>query len=296
MRRTLMHPVECGGIVKKLDPVDYLVIGHVTKDVLDGGFTVGGTATYSSLTARNFGCRVGVVTSADPGLDLDSVLRGVTVVRQTSAATTTFQNIYVDGMRHQFIRAVADDIRAETVPAVWRYTPIVHVGPVSQECCAAELVRMFTGALLGITPQGWMRQWDVEGRVFPRLLTEPERVLPVARVVILSEEDVGGDLALVESYAQLVDILVLTAGWRGATVYHRGQVRHFPARDVREVDPTGAGDIFATAYLICLKETGDPWTAAQFANCVASGSVERAGLDSIPTPEEIAACRLQINL
>ncbi|MBC7251185.1 MAG: ribokinase [Anaerolineae bacterium] len=280
--------------MKAIEPVDYLVIGHVTKDVLNGGFTVGGTATYSALTARNFGYRVGVVTSADPDLDLEDVLQGVSVVRQPAVATTTFQNIYVDGARQQFIRAVADDIRAESVPPAWRNTPIVHVGPVSQEGCTVELVSVFTDSLIGMTPQGWMRQWDDQGRVFPRLLTDPESILPLARAVILSEEDVGGDLALVESYARLVDILVLTAGWKGATVYHQGQVRHFPAREVQEVDPTGAGDIFATAYLICLRETGDPWAAARFANCVASGSVERAGLAGIPSPQEIAACRAQV--
>jgi sugar/nucleoside kinase (ribokinase family) len=280
--------------MKSVEPVDYLLIGHVTKDVLDDGFTVGGTATYSALTARSFGCRVGVVTSADPDLDLDSVLRGVTVACQPSSATTTFQNIYVDGARQQFIRAVADDIRPESIPEAWRHTPIIHVGPVSQECCTDELMRLFSRALVGITPQGWMRQWDEKGRVFPRLLTEPECILPVAQVVILSEEDVGGDLSLVASYAQLVDTLVLTAGWKGSTVYHRGQVRQFPAHDVHEVDPTGAGDIFATAYLICLSETGGPWMSARFANCVASGSVERAGLDGIPTPQEIATCRAQM--
>lgn len=280
--------------MKAIEPVDYLVIGHVTKDVLNGGFTVGGTATYSALTARNFGYRVGVVTSADPDLDLKDVLQGVSVVRQPAAATTTFQNIYVDGARQQFIRAVADDIRAESVPPAWRNAPIVHVGPVSQEGCTVELVSVFTGSLIGMTPQGWMRQWDDKGRVFPRLLTDPASILPLARAVILSEEDVGGDLALVESYARLVDILVLTAGWKGATVYHGEQVRRFPAREVQEVDPTGAGDIFATAYLICLRETGDPWASARFANCVASGSVERAGLAGIPSPQEIAACRAQV--
>ena len=277
-----------------IEPVDYLVIGHVTKDVLDGGFTVGGTATYSALTAHSFGCRVGVVTSADPDLGLHSVLRDVAVVRQPSSVTTTFQNIYVDGARQQFIRAVADDIRAESIPPLWWRTPIVHVGPVAQEGGTVSLVRLFTESLVGMTPQGWMRQWDDKGQVSPRLLVAPERILPLARAVILSEEDVGNDLSLVKSYAQLVDILVLTAGWKGSTVYHHGQVQHFPARDVHEVDPTGAGDIFATAYLICLHETGNPWTSARFANCVASGSVERAGLDSIPTPQEIAACRAQV--
>jgi hypothetical protein len=40
-----------------------------------------------------------------------------------------------------------------------------------------------------------------------------------------------------------------------------------------------------------LCQTLDPWLAAQFANCVASHSVERVGLESIPTAHEIEACR-----
>ena len=38
---------------------DYLVIGHITKDLLNRGFTVGGAVTYSGLTARNLGRKVG---------------------------------------------------------------------------------------------------------------------------------------------------------------------------------------------------------------------------------------------
>ena len=46
-----------------------------------------------------------------------------------------------------------------------------------------------------------------------------------------------------------------------------------------------------TVFLVALYKTSDPWFSAQFANCVASHSVERTGLDSIPTIEEIGACR-----
>ena len=52
------------------EPVDYLVIGHVTQDVLPNGFALGGTASYSALTAKAAGLRVGIVTSCDPNLSL----------------------------------------------------------------------------------------------------------------------------------------------------------------------------------------------------------------------------------
>jgi len=78
-------------------------------------------------------------------------------------------------------------------------------------------------------------------------------------------------------------------------VYHQGQVRHFPTRPAHEVDPTGAGDVFAAAFLIRLRETAqsptgeDPWEAARFANVVASFSVEGPGVSAIPRREQVEA-------
>ena len=149
--------------------------------------------------------------------------------------------------------------------------------------------------LLGLTPQGWMRQWDERGLVSPARWNPPDALLDRADAVILSQEDVGGDREQVHSLAARTRVLVLTAGWKGATVYHGGEIRSFRAPKVREVDPTGAGDIFATAYLAALHRTQDPWLSARFANCVAAHSVERSGLDSIATREEIEQCRARLD-
>lgn len=260
---------------------DYLVIGHITKDLLDGGFTVGGTVTYSGLTARNLGRRVGVITSASPDFDLKAALPDIEVVSVPSPVTTAFQNIYHNGTRQQFIKAVAGKITAEAIPPQWQYSPIVQLGPLTQEL-DEEVVHLFRGSLIGVTPQGWMRQWDDEGRVSPLVWAAPEKVLPFAKVLVLSEEDVGGDMALIQEYVELTEIVVVTAGWKGSAVYHQGQRRCFPTREVIEVDPTGAGDVYAAAYLVRLEETGDPWEAARFANCVASFSVEKPGVTGIP--------------
>jgi sugar/nucleoside kinase (ribokinase family) len=270
---------------------DYLVIGHITKDLLDGGFTVGGTVTYSGLTARNLGRRVGVVTSASPDLDLEEALPGIEVVSIPSSVTTAFQNIYRDGARQQFIKAVAERITAEAIPPQWCRSPIVQLGPLTQEV-DEEVIHLFKGSLIGVTPQGWMRQWDDEGRVSPVVWAAPERVLPFAKVLVLSEEDVGGDMALVQEYVELTEIVVVTAGWKGSTVYHQGQRRCFPAREVIEVDPTGAGDVYAAAYLVRLEETGDPWEAAHLANCVASFSVEKPGVAGLPSRRQVETCLL----
>jgi len=268
--------------------LDYLVIGHVTRDLVDGDFTIGGTVSYAGRTAHALGCRVGAITSASPDLDLNGVLNGVMIARFPAATTTTFRNIYSANGRRQVVHGVAGTLVPAMVPAHWR-TAIVHLGPVAQECAPA-LVNAFGDAFVGLTPQGWMRRWDRAGHVRPCQWERAEELLARADAVVLSEEDVGSDEALVARYAAQTRLLVVTQAAAGCTVYVAGQTRHFPAPVVHEVDPTGVGDIFAAAFFVWLHRSGDPWTAARFANCVAARSVTRAGLSGTPSAEDVACC------
>jgi sugar/nucleoside kinase (ribokinase family) len=268
--------------------LDYLVIGHVTRDLIDGAFTIGGTVSYAARTARALGCRVGIVTSTSPDLDLSQVLDGILVTRFPAATTTTFKNIYTPEGRRQMLHGIAETLVPEMMPPNWR-TAIVHLGPVARECAPA-LINAFGDAFVGVTPQGWMRHWDQAGRVSSCQWEEAEEMLARANAVVLSEADMAGDEALVALYATQTRLLVITQGAAGCTVYTGGQSRHFPAPAVREVDPTGAGDIFAAAFFVWLQRKGDPWVAARFANCIAAHSVTQAGLSGTPTPEDIARC------
>jgi sugar/nucleoside kinase (ribokinase family) len=63
----------------------------------------------------------------------------------------------------------------------------------------------------------------------------------------------------------------------------------FPGYPATEVDPTGAGDVFAAAFLLWLRRTGDPRAAGDFANRVAALAVEREGLDGVPARDELLA-------
>ena len=274
--------------------LDYLVVGHVTRDLAGDGFTVGGTASYSARAARALGCTVGAITSASPDLDLSEVLDGVLIACAPAAATTTFENVYTSEGRRQVLHTVAETLVPGMVPVDWR-AAIVHVGPVARECDPA-LVDAFGDVFLGVTPQGWMRRWSETGRVTCGPWESAERWLARADGVVLSEEDVGGDESLVARYAAQTRLLVVTDGVAGCTVYERGRARHFSAPAVHEVDPTGAGDIFAAAFFVSLRRTGDPWVAAHFANCVAACSVTRVGLAGTPTLDEVARCEQKWNM
>ena len=271
--------------------LDYLVIGHVTQDLVDGAFIPGGTVSYAARTARMLGARVGAVTSASPDLDLSYVLDGILVTRVPAAATTTFENIYTPEGRRQMLHSTAETLVREMVPANWR-PAVVHLGPVAREC-APELADAFGDAFVGITPQGWLRCWDHAGHVSSCQWEDSELWLAHADALVLSDEDVTDDLLLAQ-YAAQTRVLVVTRGAAGCTVYTAGQTRDFPAPVVREVDPTGAGDIFAAAFFLWMQRRNDPWLAARFANCLAAHSVARVGLSSTPVAGEVALCKQNI--
>lgn len=268
---------------------DYLVIGHATRDVEGSTARLGGTAAYAARTAEALGCRTGVVTSAGADLDFGDWLGDAVVTVLPAPRSTTFENIYREGGRKQVVRSLADPLGPQAVPPDWT-ARLVHVGPVAQECDPALMIA-FRDAFLGVTPQGWMREWQENGRVHRRPWDEARRVLPHADAVVLSKEDVASDSGLAAEYSRETRCLVLTQGAEGCTVYASGETRRLPAPKVDEVDPTGAGDVFAASFFYALQQGHDAWSAARFANCIAARSVTRVGLAGAPLEREIAHCR-----
>ncbi len=118
--------------------------------------------------------------------------------------------------------------------------------------------------------------------------------LSTAAVAIISVEDVQGEESLVDDMASAIRILVVTEGYNGARLYWNGDLRRFVAPKVPEVDPTGAGDIFATSFFYRLSSTRDPWESARFATALAAHSVTRRGLAGVPTQEEIQAAMVEV--
>lgn len=275
-----------------VEPVDYLVIGHVAHDLAPEGPRLGGTAAYSALTARALGLRVGVVTASGPETSLEP-LNGIPVISMESPQSTTFENIYSHHRRTQYLRAQAIRIDLNRVPEPWRRASIIHLGPIASEM-EASLPEGFSPGLLGLTPQGWMRKWDAEGRVSRADWTNADFPMAQAGAVVISREDVDDNEELIEHMAHQTRILVVTEGPSGAVLFWNGDRRRFHAADVEEVDATGAGDIFAAAFFVRLFTTRDPWEATRFATLVASRSVTRVGLAGIPTRREIEECMLEI--
>lgn len=275
-----------------LEPVDYLVIGHVTEDKTPTGWQLGGTATYAGLTARALGLRVGMITAAGGTTSL-AALQQIAVLKASSEQSTAFHNMRSATGRMQVIEHPAAPITLEGLPTAWRHAPIVHLGPVAQEV-DPKYVREFSPALLGLTPQGWMRSWDAEGRVSASTWDSAEDLLPRAGAVVLSLEDVQGDQVAIESMAHQTRVLCVTEGPAGSVLYWNGDRRRFRPPEVEIVDETGAGDVFAAAFFVRMYATRDPWEAARFATLLAAWSVTRPGLQGIPTAQEVESCMVEV--
>jgi sugar/nucleoside kinase (ribokinase family) len=275
-----------------LQPVDYLVVGHVAVDIVPAGIQLGGTASYSALTAHALGMRVGIVTSSAEDAPLQA-LGGITMVNIPAAHSITFENIKTENGRRQVLHHQAAPISLEHIPQIWRGAPIIHLAPIAREL-DSSLPEKLSASLLGITPQGWMRAWDENGQVTATAWENNEQALRHAGAVVMSVEDVGRDLELVEEMAHHTRILCLTEAEAGCVLHWNGDRRRFRAPAMNETDSTGAGDIFAAAFFARLYSTRDPWEAARFATQLAARSVTRAGLNGIPNAKEIEECLMEV--
>jgi len=272
--------------------IQFLSIGHFTHDVVGNELILGGTAAYSIATARKLGLSAGAVSAVGKDFLHYDRLKDISLAiakepdGELSKTTTTFENIYENGVRRQFIKGVSATIRSEHIPDKWCNADIVYLGPVANEI-DPSVVHKFSNSIIGASPQGWMRKWDNKGRVYPKRWDDAPKVLPYINALIMSEEDISPFPDIVNEYIELVEIMVVTKGDKGSTLYHNGIKRDFPAFKTNVVDPTGAGDVFATAFLIKLQETNDPCKASIFANCTASFVVEKRGIEGIPDLNQV---------
>ena len=81
--------------------------------------------------------------------------------------------------------------------------------------------------------------------------------------------------------------VIVTLGSKGCLLVTEDGEEFFPAKKVRAVDTTAAGDSFTAAFALALSEGKNSREAIQFAQKVSAIAVTRKGAQtSIPTREE----------
>ena len=266
---------------------EFLAVGHIVKDVEARGWRLGGSVAYATVQAERLGLRTAAVTRCSPDISPAELLPHTRWHVLPDERTTAFENTYRDGQRSQRVTDCARPIGAAEIPASWRDTPIVLLAPVFHDVDLRAGSVFPRESLVGLSCQGWLRQ--LRGNQVVPGEVEPAAPWLLGDIVFVSVEDVT-DADAVSCWLTYVPIVVLTRGRDGFTVFDDAGRREFAAVAVREVDPTGAGDVFSTAFLVRWHETGGELDeAARFAAAAASLVVQGYGLDAVPTRAQIEA-------
>jgi sugar/nucleoside kinase (ribokinase family) len=265
-----------------------LAVGHVTWDRLQGRTVLGGSVTYATLAARKLGWEAAALTAAGPDFEPARDLPGVEVFLSRGEATTRFVNNYGEGgARTQVLSSRAADVSLSNVPEEWHRPDVLLLGGVAGEI-AGSAALAFEAEVVGANAQGWVRAFGPGGEVSPCEWERPDQSLAGVHALFLSEHDVRDALRRSRDLLAYVPMIAVTSGWRGLSLLTRDGIEQVPGLPRQEMDPTGAGDVFATSFLIRYQETGDPSEAAVFACCAASCVVEGLAASTLGDRAEIA--------
>jgi sugar/nucleoside kinase (ribokinase family) len=267
---------------------DFVAIGHVTLDHFGDDVRPGGAALYAAITAHRLGLSAAILTSHGVDFPLEEVPSQIEVVGLEAPATTAFEHREVKGGRVLRARGAARPLTVDDLPEDWRPAPLVLLAPVLQEV-DPMLADAFDDAAVGAELQGWLRATDAQGAISAAPWVSPEVTLARLQAVFVSRQDVQGQESQIIEWVQRVPLAVVTAGAAGAILYVNGDRYEVRPRRTREVDPTGAGDVFAATFLIHYDRHGDAWEAAEAATCAASLSVEGEGWSTVPDATTLAA-------
>ena len=268
--------------------IDILLIGHMTVDLVPGGRMLGGTVSYAAPTYAAFGHKVGILTSAACNEPLlGQLLPFGEISLRPAANSLTYENVYSESGRTQFIRSTASFLNYGDIPVGWTDAPYLHLGPLAAELDPREMAEHFPDATIMLTLQGMMRDWSGDGQVKYRRWFDA-CALEQIDIVVFSEEDLSQFPQFTDDARRVCKHLVVTQGRNGGTYYHDGGSMRYDSLPVTPQDLTGAGDVYAASLLGALPLLGgDVAKAARVAGKLAAYSVTRSGLASAPTPAEI---------
>lgn len=255
-----------------------LVCGHVTLDRYGDALLPGGSAYYAGHAYRALGARVGIATAAGPDFPPEA-LAGLDAQVAPAPRTTSFENRYdADGRRAQAVRAVAPPLRAAALSPEWRAADVLHLAPVIGELDVRPWRETVQARVVGVGAQGLVRALLAGGEVAqPRWDFDPADLAGVDAVCV-GEDDLVGQGDLLDRLAATVPLVAFTHGERGCEVIAGGRTRRVGVFRTRQVEPTGAGDVFAAGFFLGLARGAAPVEAARLGAAAASVVVEaRAG-------------------
>lgn len=251
------------------------LIGNLSRDNLPGQAPqVGGGPYYGARALQRLRVPARIVArcaTRDREALLPPLVRLGTPVRYVpGTATTSFSFSYDGDRRTMSVDALGDTWQPADLPPLPTATRWAHVAPLLRdEFPAVTLAALARRCRISFDGQGLVRAAET-GPL--RLDDDFDRdLLRHVWVLKLAEEEAEaiGDIAALH-----VREVLVTKGSRGATLYLGSRAEEISTRPIPG-DPTGAGDAFATSYVVARNTGFAPVGAARRATAVVASLLTR---------------------
>jgi 1D-myo-inositol 3-kinase len=230
-----------------------IVIGHITLDEYNNKLIPGGSAYYCSQTYLALGAQVKLISIIGDDFNFNEVFNGMGTFIKRKGKTTQFKNIYRKNCaREQISLAQAEPISYEGIPEDFKECDILHLVPVLGEVDIKKWVTLIKSKFVAIGLQGWLRSINSSKMVLSKKCTLSDEEYKKIDLVCMSEDDIIDQPDLLEKVIKLVHIVALTRGIKGCYFYRDGVKFSYGTFSTNEVDPTGAGDVFASGLVLSL--------------------------------------------
>ncbi len=281
---------------------DLVCIGNPVYDIIETPYVktdnrvLSGCSVNAAITAKKLGLsRIALVGCVGEDyksrLSLDLARLGLNgSYLKVRAETGGFRLTYTSDLRDRVldIIGVAGKIEIEDLPADLLDAKFVLIGPILHEVDVDLIrhVRRVSKAQIFLDPQGFTRR-EGKGKRVEHTVDEEEirEVVKLADYVKPNEVEaalmtgLGPEEAAKELVRWGAKVGIVTMADRGSVIYEDGRLHKVPAYRTKAIDPTGAGDVYAGAFIYKRIEGASLLEAALFASAVASIKVEYVGPD-----------------
>ena len=248
----------------------------------------GGTALYTARASEALGIQAQVLTLAGRDADL-AALEGHRR-HVVAAETLTLRHEFPDGERVQsLLQPPGRTLVPADAPRDWPEPATLLLAPLlAEDVDVTAFIDDYPLAEIGLLAQGLQRAVLPDQRIAHR--AQPSSVLVDAArpnvTIFLSEEETRlWPAGAIEHLAARTARVVVTRGAHGARIVSRGGAREIAPAPVDPVDPTGAGDVFAAAFILGLR-AGEEFAGRLAAACAAA-ACEVRGPGVLPSLTEI---------
>jgi len=273
-----------------------MVAGHFAIDEIETEETrilrIGGPPFYSAIAASRLGVKVAVLSKVGVEFPKEyfKVLEneGIdTTFLQIieNAKTTRFHIKYINSVREMRLQALCFEILPEDVPADLE-VKAVHVAPIANEIPYETFEKLRENSdIVCLDPQGFTRRFDDRGNVRLKEWRD-KRFLKKLSMLKADEKEaacIAGSSDVYKAARKIaehgIETVIITMAEKGVILFHQGKIWRVPAYPTRRVvDPTGAGDVFAGAYIAEYLKGKTPNWCACVGSAAASILIERNGL------------------